>query len=219
MNYAQLVQLVQNYCETSETSFVANIPRFVRQAEQRIYRSVMIPELRKGATTTISSGNPYVARPVDFLSVFSFAVIDAFGRYHFLYDKDPSFIREAYPFPGVTGVPKYYAQFDGDQGGGSGAGNFILGPTPDQNFVVELQYYFDPPSIVDVGTSWLGDNAETALLYGSLVEAYTYLKGDADLQGQYRQQYDDALMQLAGVDARSKRDDYRDGQIRPRRNA
>jgi hypothetical protein len=214
MTYAELVQALQDYTETSETSFVANIPRFVRQAEQRVYRSVMIPELRKGAIAPLTAGNPYVARPTDFLSVFSFAVIGSDGSYSFLYDKDPSFIREAFPFPAVSGLPKVYAQFDGDAGGSSGAGNFIVGPTPDQAYTVELQYYYDPPSIVDVGTSWLGDNAETVLLYGSLVEAYTYLKGDADLMNQYRQQYETAVQQLFGVDVRSKRDDYRDGQLR-----
>jgi hypothetical protein len=212
MNYTQLVQLVQDYCETSETSFVANIPRFVRQAEQRVYRTVMIPELRKGATATVGAGAQYVARPTDFLSVFSFAVIDATGEYYFLYDKDPSFIREGYPSPTITGLPKYYAQFDGETQ--TSQGNFIVAPAPDATYTVELQYYYDPPSIVDAGTSWLGENAETVLLYGSLVEAYTYLKGDADLMGQYRQQYDAALGQLLGIDVRSKRDDYRDGQMR-----
>jgi len=214
MNYAELVQAIQDYTETSETSFVANIPRFVRQTEQRVYRSVMIPELRKGANALLAAGTQYVARPSDFLSVFSFAVIDSDGNYYFLYDKDPSHIREAYPSPSITGVPKIYAQFDGDAGGTSGSGNFIIGPTPDANYTLELQYYYDPPSIVDVGTSWLGDNAETVLLYGSLVEAYTYLKGDPDLMGQYRQQFETAIGQLLGIDVRSKRDDYRDGQMR-----
>jgi hypothetical protein len=212
MDYAQLVELIQDYTETSETSFVANIPRFVKQAEQRVYRTVMIPELRKGATTTIASGAQYVARPPDFLSVFSFAVIDGAGEFTFMYDKDPSFIREAFPRASTAGRPRFYAQFNGDISGGEG--NFILAPTPDADYTVELQYYFDPPSIVDAGTSWLGDNAETVLLYGSLVEAYTYLKGDADLMAQYRQQYDAALGQLLGIDVRSKRDDYRDGQMR-----
>lgn len=212
MTYAELVQLIQDYVENSESSFVANIPRFVRQTEQRVYRSVMIPELRKVATATIGSGAQYVARPPDFLSVFSFAVIAPSGAYSFLYDKDPSFIREAYPFPATTGTPRFYAQFDGETP--SGQGNFIIGPSADQSYTVELQYYYDPPSIVDEGTSWLGDNAETVLLYGTLVEAYTYLKGDADLMGQYRQQYGEALGQLTGIDVRSKRDDYRDGQMR-----
>lgn len=212
MDYAQLVELIQDYTETRETSFVANIPRFVEQAEQRVYRTVMIPELRKGATAPIVAGNPYVARPTDFLSVFSFAVIDGGGEYYFLYDKDPSFIREAYPSPTSTGRPKFYAQFDGETP--TSTGNFIVAPAPDATYTVELQYYYDPPSIVDAGVSWLGDNAESVLLYGSLVEAYTYLKGDADLMAQYRQQYDAALGQLLGVDVRSKRDDYRDGQMR-----
>ena len=214
MNYAQLVELIQDYLETRETSFVANIPRFVRQAEQRIYRTVMIPELRKAATAPLVAGNPYLARPDDFLSVLSFAVIDSDGAHHYLYDKDPSFIREAYPYPATSGLPRFYAQFDGDLGGVSGAGNFIVGPTPDQTYTAELQYYFDPPSIVDVGDSWLGENAETALLYGSLLEAYAYLKGDADMMAQYQQMYDRALEQLLGIDVRSKRDDYRDGQMR-----
>jgi hypothetical protein len=212
MNYTELVQLIKDYCETTETSFVAAIPRFVRQAEQRAYRTVMIPELRKGATAPIVAGNPYVARPDDFLSVFSFAVIDGAGTYTFLYDKDPSFIREAYPSPTDTGLPRFYAQFDGETP--TSKGNFIVAPAPDDSYTVELQYYYDPPSIVDAGTSWLGENAETVLLYGSLVEAYTYLKGDADLMGVYKQRYDEALGQLLGIDVRSKRDDYRDGQMR-----
>jgi hypothetical protein len=174
----------------------------------------MLPELRKGATATVGAGAQYVARPPDFLSVFSFAVIDSDGAYHFLYDKDPSFIREAYPYPATSGRPRFYAQFDGDNAGTGSVGNFLIGPTPDQTYTVELQYYFDPPSIVDVGTSWLGENAESALLYGSLLEAYTYQKGDADMMGVYKQRYDEALGQLLGIDVRSKRDDYRDGQIR-----
>ena len=212
MDYAQLVELIQDYAETREASFVANIPRFVKQAEQRVYRTVMIPELRKGANAVASTGNPYIARPADFLSVFSFAVVDSAGEYYFLYDKDPSFMREAFPSATTTGRPRFYAQFSGDTA--TSDGNFILAPTPDEDYTLELQYYFDPPSIVDAGTSWLGDNAETVLLYGSLVEAYTYLKGDADLMAQYRQQYDSALGQLLGIDVRSKRDDYRDGQMR-----
>ncbi len=213
MNYTQLVDLIQDYCETSETSFVATIPRFVRQTEERVYRTVMIPELRKASTATTAAGIPYVARPSDFLAVFSFAVIDADGNYSFMYDKDPSFIREAYPSASTTGVPKFYAQFDG-AGGTSTDGNFIVAPTPDSDYEVELQYYYDPPSIVDTGTSWLGENAESVLLYGSIVEAYTYLKGDADLMGAYKERYDAALGQLLGIDVRSKRDDYKDGQMR-----
>lgn len=210
MNYTQLTQALQDYLETSETSFVSNIPTFVRQAEERIYRSVQIPELRKNATATLTSGNQYLARPSDFLSVFSIAVIDGDGGYTYLYDKDVNFIREAYPNPTTTGVPKYYAQFDGDQTGVT-QGNFILGPTPNAAYTVELHYYYDPPSIVDTGTSWLGDNAEAALLYGSIVEAYSYLKGEADMLQLYSTRYAEAMQQLFGIDIRSKRDDYRDG--------
>lgn len=212
MNYAQLTQALQDYLETTETSFVANIPMFVQQAEERIYRTVQIPELRKNATGTLTSGVPYLARPSDFLSVFSLAVIDGDGDYTYLYDKDVNFIREAYPRAATQGLPKYYAQFDGDQIGTS-EGNFILGPTPDAAYSVELHYYYDPPSIVTTSTSWLGENAETALLYGSLVEAYTYLKGDADMLQLYTNRYNEAMMQLFGIDLRSKRDDYRDGAM------
>jgi hypothetical protein len=210
MNYAELTQAVQDYLETSETSFVANIPTFVQQAEERIYRSVMIPELRKNATAPLTIGSPYLQRPSDFLSVFSLAVVAADGSYSYLYDKDVNFIREAYPSPAVQGMPKYYAQFDGDQSGAS-QGNFILGPTPNAAYTMELHYYYDPPSIVTTNTSWLGDNAETALLYGTLIEAYTYLKGDADMMATYTNRYNEAMMQLFGIDLRSKRDDYRDG--------
>jgi hypothetical protein len=143
--------------------------------------------------------------------VFSLAVIDS-GDYHFLYDKEASFIREAYASPSTSGRPKYYAQFNGTSP--SSAGNFFIGPTPDAAYPVELQYYGDPPSIVDAGASWLGENAETVLLYGSLIEAYTYLKGDADLMGQYTARYEEALAQLGGVEVRSKRDEYKDGQTR-----
>jgi hypothetical protein len=211
MNYTQLTQALQDYLETSETSFVSNIPTFVKQAEERIYRSVQIPELRKNATAATTSGNQYLARPSDFLSVFSLAVVDGSGNYSYLYDKDVNFIREAYPSASTSGLPKYYAQFDGDQAGTEG--NFILGPTPNAVYTVELHYYYDPPSIVDTGTSWLGTNAETALLYGSLVEAYTYLKGDADMLQLYTTRYMEAMAQLFGIDLRSKRDDYRDGQM------
>ena len=211
MNYTQLTAALQDYLETSETSFVSNIPTFVRQAEERIYRSVQIPELRKNATAAMTAGNQYLARPSDFLSVFSLAVIDGSGNYSYLYDKDVNFIREAYPSASTQGLPKYYAQFNGDQVGTEG--NFSLGPTPNSAYATELHYDYDPPSIVDTGTSWLGDNAETALLYGSLVEAYTYLKGDADMLQLYTNRYMEAMAQLFGIDLRSKRDDYRDGTM------
>jgi hypothetical protein len=211
MNYAALVQAIQDYTQNSETSFVTNIPLFVEQAEERINRSIMIPELRKNVTANMTAGNKYVARPADFLSAFSFAVIDAAGDTTYLLDRDVTFIREAYPSASTQALPKYYAQFDGDTSGEEG--NFILGPTPDDNYDVELHYYYDPESIVTAGTSWYGTNAEAALLYGSLIEAYTYMKGENDLVGLYTQRYNEAMGQLTGVDIRSDRDDYREGKV------
>jgi hypothetical protein len=205
MNHSDLSQLIQDYCETKEMSFVANIPRFVRQAEQRVYRTVTIPALRKVVTLITTPSAPLLEQPSDFLVALSLAVIDGEGQYSFLYDKDPSFIREAYP-NSLVGLPRFYALQD--------AHKFILGPTPDAEYGVEVQYQYDPEPIMECGTSWLGDNAETVLLYGSLVEAYTYLKGDPDIMAQYRQHYDTALSQLTNIDVRTKRDDYRDGQLR-----
>lgn len=212
MDYAGLTQAVQDYTENYETTFVANIPVFVRQAEERIYRSVLIPELRKNVIGNVSAGNRYLARPSDFLSVFSMAIIDTDGDYHYLIDKDMNFIREAYPSASTQGMPYYYGIYDGDIP--TVTGNFLLGPTPDLNYQVELQYYYDPPSIVDTGTSWLGENAEAALLYGTLLEAYTFMKGDADIMTVYKGRYDEALGQIGIIDVRSKRDSYRDGDMR-----
>jgi hypothetical protein len=212
MNYTDLVDLIQDYTETREATFVADIPRFVRQTEQRVYRTIMIPELRKNATATVAAGSQYVARPSDFLSVFSLALIDAAGNYSYLYDKDVNFLREAYPNPSTVGLPRYYAQFDGETVGDPG--NLIIAPTTDAAYTAEMHYYYDPPSIVDAGTSWLGENAEAVLLNGSLVEAYVFLKGEADIMAMYRKQYTDALAQLSGIEVRSKRDEYRDGQGR-----
>lgn len=213
MNYTELAQAIQTYTENYETTFVDTIPTFVKQAEFRITRSVLIPEFRKNVIGTLTSGNQYLGRPADFLSAFSLAVIDGDGDYTYLYDKDANFMREAYANPNVTGVPKYYAQFAGDSVGDTN-GSFILGPTPNASYQIELQYYYDPPSIVDSGTSWLGDNAPTALLYGSLIEAYTFMKGDTDVMTIYKTRYDDALAQLGIVDVRGKRDSYRDGDMR-----
>lgn len=211
MNYTELVAAIQDYTQNEETSFVSNIPTFVEQAEERLNRSIMVPELRKNVTAATTNGDWYLARPEDFISVFSLAVVDSSGDYSFLIDKDVNFIREAYPASSTSGLPKYYAQFDGDYGGDSG--NFILGPTPDDNYTVELHYYYDPPSIVTTGTSWYGDNAESALLYGSLIEAYTYMKGEADLIQLYTTRYSEALGQLTGVQIRSSTDEYRDGRL------
>ena len=207
MNYTELTQAIQDYLETQETTFVSQIPTFVRQAEERIFRTILLPELRKNATATLSSGATYLGRPSDFLAPFSLAVVDAAGNYSFLLERDVSFMREAYPSASTSGAPLYYAQFDGDSS--SSEGNFIIGPAADADYTAELHYYFDPPSIVDSGTSWLGDNAETTLLYGSLTEAYTFLKGEADLIAQYDKRYQEALSQLGGLARRSADDTYR----------
>ena len=211
LNYTELSQAIQDFSEYTETSFVANIPLFIRLAEERINRSVMIPELRKNATSSLTPTSPYLVRPADFLSVLSLAVVDGSGSYQYLLDKDVNFIREAYPSASTQGIPRYYAQFDGDDA--AAEGHFILGPTPDLAYTVELHYYYDPPSIVDTTTSWLGDNAETALLYACLVEACTYMKGDPALLQYYEQRYKEALSQLGVVGVRSMRDNYRGGEI------
>lgn len=213
MNYTELKQVIQDYTENYESTFVGHIPTFVKQAEQRINRSVLIPEFRKNVSGTLTSGNRYLARPTDFLSMFSLAVIDGDGQYNYVLDKDMNFMREAYPNPATTGLPRYYAQYVGD-GPQSTTGAFLLGPTPDADYEVEMQYYYDPPSIVDAETSWLGDNADTTLLYGALIEAYTFMKGDADLLATYQSRYDSALANLGIIDVRSKRNSYRDGDLR-----
>lgn len=215
MNYSQLVQAITDYTENTETTFVSNIPLFVRQAEERIYRTVMIPELRKNVTASMNASNRFLARPPDFLAPFSIAVIDADGDYTFLIDKDVNFIREAFPSIATTGLPKYYAEFDGDIESNNSPGHFILGPTPDANYSVQLHYYFDPPSIVESSTSWLGTNAEEVLLYASLINAYIFMKGEADVMAAYQQSYDNALGRLIMLaEGRLKRDSYRDGEPR-----
>jgi len=208
MNYSQLVQAVKDYTENTETTFVNNIDVFIQQAEERINRDVQIPELRKNATGNTSASSPYLGRPSDFLSTFSLAVIDGSNNYTYLLEKEVNFIREAYPSQSTTGLPKYYGMFDGDTS--SSNGNFILGPTPDAAYSVEIHYYYDPPSIVTSTTSWLGDNAETALLYGTLYEAYTFMKGEPDILQNYLQRYQSALINMASLGVMIKSDTYRE---------
>ena len=207
MNYTELTNAIKEYTDNTETTFVNNIPNFVRQTEERIYRSILIPELRKNVTTSLTTSNRFLAKPTDFLAVFSIAVVDGSSNYSFLLPKDVNFIREAYPATATSGLPVYYSLFDGD--------NFLIAPTPDSTYTVQLHYYYDPPSIVTSSTSWLGDNAEATLLYGALVEAYTFMKGEADIISFYKTRYDEAmagLQQLA--DGRNKRDSYRNGEPR-----
>ena len=213
MNYSELVQAIQDYTENDETTFVNNIPVFVRQTEESINRTVLVPELRKNATTTCDANNRFLSRPSDFLAPFSFAVINTDGDYHYLLPKDVNFIREAYPNRTTATLPKYYAEFDGDIESDNSAGHFILGPTPDAAYEVQLHYYFDPPSIVESGTSWLGDNAEEALLYGSLVQAYIFMKGDGDTMQQYTTRYQAAMQSIFKIDVLGSMDEYREGQV------
>lgn len=208
MNYSELVQAVKDYTENTETTFVNNINMFIRQAEERINRDVQIPELRKNVIGSVSASNQYLARPSDFLSTFSLAVIDGSNNFTYLLEKEVNFIREAYPSASTEGLPKYYANFDGEKSGSNG--NFILGPTPDAAYNIELHYYYDPPSIVTSTTSWLGDNAETTLLYGTLYEAYTFMKGEPDVLQNYLQRYQSALMNMASLGVMIKNDSYRE---------
>jgi hypothetical protein len=205
MNYTQLVDLVKQYTQNEETSFVANIPNFVQLAEERIYNAVFIPAIRKNQIGTLTPSNKYLTVPPDWLANFSLSVIDPVTNAQtFLLDKDVNFIRECYPDPDDIGVPKYYAIFDKN--------TFILGPTPDSNYQVELHYYYYPESIVTAGTSWLGDNFETVLLYGTLREAYLYMKGEQDLIQYYEQKYQESLglLKLLG-EGKDRRDAYRNG--------
>jgi len=202
MNYATLVALLQDYTQNSSSEFVAAIPDIVKLAEDRIYQSVQIPALKRNATSNFVSGNKYLAAPTDFLAAYSMAVKSVSGVYAYLLEKEVGYINEAYPNPSATGVPRYYALFND--------ATFVVAPTPNAFFEVELHYFYEPPSIVDTGTSWLGDNTESVLFYGALCEAYTYMKGDADLQTLYRQRYDEALGRLKNLgEGMDKRDNFR----------
>jgi len=214
MNYAALSANIQAYTENTESNFVAEIPVFVQQAEQRIYNNVQFPSIRKNVTGVMSTSNKYLACPTDFLAVYSMAVIDATGAYEYLLNKDVNFIRQAFPQPTDTAIPKYYALF-GPQSTNAAELSFILGPTPDANYNVELHYYFYPESIVTAGTTWLGDNFDSVLLYGSLVEAYTYMKGEQDMMQLYNTKFMEALALAKRLgDGMERQDAYRSGQFR-----
>jgi hypothetical protein len=220
MNYAQLTQAIIAYAESSEPEFVANIPVFVQIAERRVYDSVQLSYLRKNATSRLTPNNKYLSAPADFLSVYSLAVVNPNGDYEYLLNKDVNFIRQAYPSAQDTGIPKYYAIF----GPTTTSDNpplltnelsFMLGPMPASNYVVELHYFFYPESIVTAGTTWLGDNAESALLYGALREAVIFQKGEADVVAMYEQKYMESLALLKNLgDGKERTDSYRTGQVR-----
>jgi hypothetical protein len=209
MNYTQLVNEIQSY--TENTFQTVDINTFITQAEQRIYNSVQLPALRKNVTGTTTSGNKYLAMPTNWLATFSLAVINANNEYLYLLNKDVNFIRQSFPDTDSDfyGVPQYYAVFDNT--------SFIMGPTPDASYAVELHYFYYPESITTVvgGQTWLGDNFSSTLLYGSLLEAYTYMKGEADVIANYKARYDEAMFLLKQLgDGKDRQDSYRSGQVR-----
>ena len=298
MNYSQLYNTIQAYAEDAEQLFLANIPVFVQQAETRIYNSVQIPALRRNVTGTVTAGNKYLSLPDDYLSTYSLAVIDPTGAYNYLLNKDVNFMREAYPTSGEVGIPKYYSLF-GSQYGNTNELGYLMAPTPDQNYTVEMHYFYYPPTIVQgqitsfsnvtpgilytdgvyqnvpltggkgvsatativvqaqqvyscelsfggnfyvvgdvlgcsdlgnsgsgftvtvgsisnsTGTSWLGDNYDPVLLYGSMREAMLFQKQEQDLVSYYEQKFQEALGQLNRLGTGLERGDaYRDGQAR-----
>ena len=217
MNYTQLTAAICDYTQNFEQDFVANIPVFVQQAEQRIYNTVQFPSIRKNVTGQTTISNKYLSCPTDFLAVYSLAVIDATGAYEYLLNKDVNFIRQAYPTPTSTGLPKYYALFGPTVNGATITNelSFILGPTPAAEYSVELHYYYYPESIVTASTTWLGDNFDSVLLYGSLVEAVTFMKGEADMVALYNTKYTEALGLAKRLgDGMERQDAYRSGQYR-----
>ena len=209
MTYGELKQGIQDYTENDETTFVNNLPLFIRLAEERILKSVQLNLFQKNQFGTMTTGNQYLAAPSDFLAPFSLS-IDVGGDAEFLLFKDLDFVQTYTPDPTTTGQPKYYAQFDVD--------NFILAPTPNANYTVDIHYLYRPTSITagaDSGTSWLSTNAEIALLYASLIEAYTFMKGDPNLMQMYNQRYMEGIARLKNLgEAQETIDEYRYGSIR-----
>ena len=222
MNYAQLFETIKGYVEndfpntswtgsdgssTVKLTSTEQINTFIQQAEQRIFNTVQLLDLRKNVTGSVTSGNKYLTVPTDWLANFSLAVVDVTGNYSYLLNTDVSFIRESFPNPTDSGLPTHYAYFDEN--------SYILGPTPDANYVVELHYFYYPTSIVTAGTSWLGDNFDSTLLYGALLEAYTFMKGEADVIAGYQKRYDEAMMLLKQLgEGKNRQDMYRTPQVR-----
>lgn len=234
MTYTELVAAIQSYTENQfPTTYLADgsgvtattqIDTFIKQAEQRIYNTIQFPSLRKNVTGVTTSNNKYLSCPGDFLAVYSMAVIDANDNYEFLLNKDVNFIRQSFPSTNVlyNGKPQYYAIFGPTTTSGGSPTitdelSFILGPTPDAAYSVELHYYYYPESITVAsdGRTWLGDNFDSVLLYGSLVEAYTFMKGEADMITLYNTKYNEALALAKRLgDGMERQDAYRSGQYR-----
>ena len=205
MNYSELTTNIEDICEQTFTA--GQLAMFTQQAEQKIYTTVDLPAFRKNQTGSMTSGNKYLTMPTGMLYVYSLAVIAANGSYEFLINKDVNFIREAYPGPTDTAKPKYYAVFDQN--------SFILGPTPDASYSSEIHFSYYPESIVTAGTTWLGEEFDSALLNGALVEAIRFQKGEADMVALYEKLYVQALTLLIQVgDGKLRGDAYRDGQIK-----
>ncbi len=204
--YAQLKTAIQDYTENTESTFVTNLPTFIKNTEQRIFKLVDLDLFRKNATSALSQNDPYLSVPSDYLASFSMSITNSSSK-EFLLQKDVNFIQEYNPNASTTGVPKYYAFFDID--------NFIVSPTPNANFAVELHYYYRPTSLTagaDSGTTWLSENAPNAMLYGSLVEAYTYMKGEQDMLTMYEKQFTEAMTRIKDLaEARENSDAYRRG--------
>ena len=224
MNYSELVASIQAYTENifpdvtlsdgSTETTAEQVNRFIQQAEQRIYNTVQFPSLRKNVTGNVSTSTPYLSAPDDYLATYSLAVIDGSGNYEYLLNKDVNFIRAAYPNASDVGLPRYYALF-GPQTNNMTELSFMLGPKPDSAYTVELHYFYYPESITTAGTTWLGDNFDSALLYGSLVEAYTFMKGEADMLALYNGKYKEALDMAKRLgDGMERQDAYRSGQYR-----
>jgi hypothetical protein len=215
MNYTQLTSAIKGFAENDFPATVGSftsseqLARFVQLAEQSIFNTVQMPAFRKNMTGNMTSGNKYLATPPDWLATFSLAVINAANEYHYLLNKDVNFIRESYPDTDAAfyAEPEYYAIFDDN--------TFILGPTPNANYAVELHYFYYPPSIVTAGTSWLGNNFDSVLLYGALLEAANFMKADADVIANYKARFDRAMAELKQLgDAKDRQDAYRSGQVR-----
>jgi hypothetical protein len=212
MTYAELCVLIQDYTENSFT--VDQLNTFIQQTEQRIYNAIQLPDLRKNVTGTLSAHNKYLQCPTDFMAMHSLAAVDTAGNFNYLLNKDVNFLREAYPSAATEGEPRYYALF-GPRADNDLYLTFIVAPTPDTDYTAELHYFAYPESIVTAASTWLGDNFDSALLYGSIMEAYIFMKGAPELMQTYKQYYTEALALLKQLgDGKDRRDSYRSGQVR-----